>query len=154
MRRLTLEILAAAALTLAAIIASAHGVMASGVLVQQAFARASATPMATAGVVYATIANRGQAADRLISIATPAAAMASLHETRDENGTTSMAPVSALDLPAGATVVLKPGGLHIMLMQLRAPLKQGTTIRLDFTFEKSGMVGVEVPVKGVAASAP
>ena len=154
MRRLSLELIAAMAITLAAIVASAHGVMANGVMVTNAFARASAIPTAAAGVVYASIANRSAVPDQLLAITTPAASMAEVHETKDANGTASMLPVAILDIPAASTVELKPGGLHIMLMQLKAPLKQGATVHLDFIFAKAGTIGIDVPVKGVAATAP
>ena len=69
MRKLTLEIAAAAALTLGAILASATGVSASDVLVKDAYARASATPVAKAGAVYVSITNQGTSADRLPAVA-------------------------------------------------------------------------------------
>lgn len=154
MRRLILEPLAATAITLGAIVASAHEAYAGDIMVMGAFARASATPAATTGVVYGVIANHGAAADRLLSASTPAAMMAEVHESKEQNGSVSMAPVGALDIPAGATVALKPGGLHLMLMHLAKPLKMGETLHVDFVFEKAASVGVDVPVKGVAATAP
>jgi hypothetical protein len=62
--------------------------------------------------------------------------------------------VEAVTLPAGERVALEPGGLHIMLMGLKAPLKKGETIELILTFAKAGQVKLEVPVAGVAANAP
>ncbi len=63
-----------------------------------------------------------------------------------------MEPVEALDLAPGQTVEMKPGGLHIMLMGLKAPLKKGGKLILELSFEKAGKITVEVPVAGVAAN--
>lgn len=152
MRKLTFEILAALALTMAAILALAPGVLANDVTVLNAFARASATPQARSAVAYITLMNRGAEADRLLSIATDKAAMAHLHDTKSVNGVVSMEPVEALDLAPGQTVEMKPGGLHIMLMGLKSPLQKDGTLSLELEFEKAGKMTVEVPVGGVAAT--
>jgi len=152
MRKLTLEIVAAAGLTLAAILALAPGVLANDVMVMNGFARASATPQAKSAVAYITLENRGGEADRLLSVATDRAAMAHLHDTKSVEGVVSMEPVEALDVPPGQTVAMKPGGLHIMLMGLKAPLQKGSKLTLELSFEKAGKITVEVPVEGVAAS--
>ncbi len=154
MRRLTLEILAAIAITLAALIASLHTAMAGDLTVTGAFARASTSPGATTGVVYLTITNTSADIDTLAAIATPAAGMAMVHESKDEGGNATMAPVMALEIPAASSVTLKPGGLHIMLMDMKAPLKQGATVHLDLTFARAGQIGIDVPIKGIAAMAP
>jgi len=153
MRKLTFEFLAAMALTLAAILALASGVLANDVMVMNAFARASATPQASSAVAYITLENRGAEADRLLSIATNRAAMAHLHDTRSVDGIVSMEPVETLDLAPGQTVKMKPGGLHIMLMGLNAPLQKGSTLSLELLFKKAGKITVEVPIEGVAATA-
>jgi len=152
MRKLTLEILAAAGLTLAAILALAPGVLASDVMVMNAFARASAAPQASSAVAYVTLENRGAEADRLLSIATDHAVMAHLHDTKTVDGVASMIPVESLDLAAGQVTAMKPGGLHIMLMGLKAPLKKGSKLKLELTFQKAGNITVEVPIEGVAAT--
>ncbi len=123
MRRLILELSAAIALSLAAIIASASHGMANDVMVMNAFARASATPVAKAGAAYATLVNRGRETDRLLGISTPAAAVAEVHLTRAEGDIVRMERAGVIDLPAGGTVEMKPGGLHVMMMGLKAPLK-------------------------------
>ncbi|HUR43339.1 MAG TPA: copper chaperone PCu(A)C [Aestuariivirga sp.] len=152
MRKLIFEILAAVALTLAAILALAPGVLANDVMVMDAFARASATPEASSAVAYVTLTNRGAEADRLLSIATDGAAMAHLHDTKSQDGVLSMEAIESLDLPAGKTVEMKPGGLHIMLMGLKAPLQTGGKLHLELSFEKAGKVTVDVPVGSVAAT--
>lgn len=151
MLRLILELAAAIALTLTAILTLTTGVNASDLVVNGAFARASPTPAATTGAVYLTITT--PEADRLIAIFTPAAAMANIHESKDVNGVMKMQMREALDLAPGQPAILKPGGLHIMLTGLKAPLKKGETIPIELTFEKAGTVQVMVPVGGVADQA-
>lgn len=151
MHKLILEFAVAIALTLTAILTLTTGVNASDLVVNGAFARASPTPVATTGAVYLTITTAE--ADRLIAIFTPAAAMAHLHESKDENGVMKMKMLEALDIAPGQPAILKPGGMHIMLMGLKAPLKKGETIPLELTFEKAGTVQVLVPVGGVADQA-
>lgn len=150
MRKLVLEIVAATALTLGSILASTPGVLASDVMVMDAFARASAVSTAKAGAVYMTLTNQGAVPDRLLKITTPAAASAGLHESAEKDGVASMRPVEALEIPAGGSVELKPGGYHVMLMGLKAPLKKGDMIMLQLNFEHAGLVDVMVHVGDVA----
>jgi hypothetical protein len=152
MPRLAVEIALAAALTLGAIVSLASNANASDVMVSGAFARASAVSTAKAATVYLTVMNHGREPDRLIGIRTDAARSAGLHESAGENAVSSMRDVEALDLPPGATKELQPGGLHIMLTGLAAPLKAGATLKLTLIFEKAGEVAVDVPVAGVAAT--
>jgi copper(I)-binding protein len=91
----------------------------------------------TAG--YATIANRGSGNDRLVGISAQAPIGAMLHETTTSGSVSSMRPLTeGLEIPAGETVSLKPGGAHVMISGLTAPLKQGETLKLTFRFERSG----------------
>ena len=150
MRKLVLEIVAATALTLGSILASTPGVLASDVMVMDAFARASAVSTAKAGAVYMTLTNQGAVPDRLLKITTPAAASASLHESAEKDGVATMRPVEALEIPAGGSVELKPGGYHVMLMGLKAPLKKGDMIMLQLNFEHAGSVDVMAHVGDVA----
>ena len=150
MRKLVLEVISATALTLGSILASAPGVLANDVMVMDAFARASATSMARAGAVYMTLTNRAAAPDRLVSISTQAAASAEVHESAEKDGVATMRPIASLEIPAGGSVELKPGGYHIMLMGLKAPLKKGNMIMLQLKFEHAGMVDVMAHVGDVA----
>jgi periplasmic copper chaperone A len=151
MRRLVLEIFAATALTLGAILALTPGVLANDVMVKEAFARASAFATAKAGVVYMTFTNNSAKADRLLSIATAASDTAQVHESTEKDGVATMKPIEALEIPAGGTVELKPGVLHIMLSGLKAPLKKGDMIKLELVFEQAGKVEVMAHVGDVAA---
>jgi copper(I)-binding protein len=151
MRQFVIEVSAAIALTLGAIIASATGASANDVMVMNAYARASATPVAKAGAAYVSLMNHGAEADRLLSVSTLAAASAELHTTVMEGDVMKMKTVGSLEIAPMATVEMQPGGLHVMLVGLSAPLKEGQKIELVFTFEKAGEVKVEVPVGAVAA---
>jgi copper(I)-binding protein len=105
--------------------------------------------MAMAGAVYVTIKNKGNEADRLISASTTAAKTVELHESyMDENGVMGMRPLEGgLEIPAGETAKLEPGGNHIMLIDLVEPLVPGTKITVALQFEKSGEVVLEVEIK-------
>jgi len=118
--------------------------------VSNVWARASAGP-ARAGAAYLTVANNGKAMDRLIAVATPAAKNASLHTSLIEQGVMKMRPLKAVEVHPGEPAVLRPGGAHIMLMGLKAPLKEGTQFPLTLTFEKAGTVEVMVTVQGVGS---
>jgi periplasmic copper chaperone A len=152
MRKLVLELFTATALTIGAILALAPGVMASDVMVMGAFARASAVSTATSGVVYMTLMNHGAVPDKLMSISTPVANMAMLHESVEEGGVAKMKDMSDLEIPAGGSVEMKPGGLHIMLMGLGAPLKKGRSLKLTLEFEHAGKVEVDAKIGDVAQS--
>ncbi len=120
------------------------------IAVERPWARASAGRSAT-GVVYLRMSNRGSDPEQLIAIATPAAADASLHETVREDGTMSMRELESVVLPAGGSVSLQPGGMHIMLMRLKSPLLEGESFPMTLTFEGAGRIDVRVEVRGVGA---
>jgi copper(I)-binding protein len=121
--------------------------------VSNAWARATA-PSAKTGVAYLTIANKGAADDRLVSAETPAAAKAEPHMTTNDNGVMKMRPVPAIAVKAGQQLELKPGGFHLMLVGLKAPLKEGQSIPLTLNFEKAGKVEVMVKVEKAGAMSP
>ena len=115
--------------------------------VTDAWARAS-IGTATPGVVYLTIHNTGTG-DTLTGLSTPAAATASLHESRTKDGVASMAPVSALVIAPGNTVKFAPGGYHVMLEGLTRALKAGDTFPLTLTFAHAGAVTTTVVVRAL-----
>ena len=151
MRKLALELIAAIALTIGAILALTPGVLASDLMVKEAFARASAVSTATAGAVYMTLTNNSLKVDRLLSVTTAASETAQLHESVEKDGVATMKHLEALEIPAGGTVELKPGGIHVMLTGLKAPLKKGGMIMLELKFEQAGTVEVMAQVGDVAA---
>lgn len=154
MHRLVLQIAAATALTIAAIFAFVAAAHAADIAIEGAFARASATPAAKAGAVYFTIVNKGEAADRLVAVETDAAGMAMLHENKVVDGVASMEHIDAIDVPPKAEVKLAPSGTHVMLTDLKAPLKKGEELHLTLTFDKAGKIALDVPIGSVTATAP
>ncbi len=120
--------------------------------VDQAWARATA-PGQDTGVVYATLLS--PAGDRLLSVASPACAMAMLHENVTTGSMTAMRPLeSGLILPPGRPVRLAPGGIHIMLMNLKQPLVAGGHVPLALTFAQAGTLTLSVPIKPLGATGP
>jgi copper(I)-binding protein len=97
--------------------------------------------------VYLTIVNNTAQADRLTGAATDAAAAVEIHETTMENDVMSMHPVDGIDIAAGESVSLAPGGLHIMLIGLQRNLIAGEKLDLTLTFEKAGQVSVEAEIR-------
>lgn len=93
---------------------------------------------------------------RLIDIKSPLAGVVELHQMAMENDVMKMRAVKALDLPAGKSVELKPGGYHLMLMDLKRPLKEGETVPLTLVVEgrdkKRSNIEVKAQVKPLAAS--
>ena len=130
---------------------AATGVSASDVLVMDAYARASATPVAKAGAVYVSITNQGATADRLLAVSSPVASMAMLHRTIKDGDIMRMEEAGPVDLQPQGTLIMEPGGLHVMLMGLKTPLRQGEVVELTLVFEAAGPVTVKVPVGSAVA---
>lgn len=118
--------------------------------IDAAFARAS-PKVARAGAGFMTLRNTGAEADRLVAASSEVSAVTELHTHINDNGIMRMRQVEAIDIPAGETVELKPGGLHVMFMNLHAPLQEGTKFPVTLRFERAGEVTVTIPVMGVAA---
>jgi periplasmic copper chaperone A len=145
---LAVLIVAVAALTFFALIAQAQ--TSGDIAAQSAWARAT-PPGAKTGAVYLTLMNKGGADDRLIGVTTPVASMAGLHVDIMDNGVMKMRPIEALDLKAGGDAVLKPGGMHIMLMGLKRPLKQGGHFPLTLQFAHAPPLTVRVEIAKIGA---
>ena len=90
----------------------------------------------------------------LVGIASPAAGIAEIHEMKMDGNVMRMAAVSKLDLPAGAVVTLGPGTYHVMLMDLKQPLKEGDLLKFTLSFEKAGDIEVEATVEPIGAKGP
>jgi len=96
---------------------------------------------------YMAISNEGAQADRLIGVETEAARKPGLHATEHGgDGVARMRPIAAIEIPAGETVVLEPGGMHLMLMGLTAPLEEGQMVPATLVFERGGRIAVEFAV--------
>lgn len=98
---------------------------------------------------YMTIKTTGTG-DKLIKATTPISPMVQLHETVMLDGAMKMQEVAGgIAIPPAGEVVLKTGGLHVMIMNLTAPLKAEQTVTLELTFEKAGKVTLVAPVKPI-----
>jgi copper(I)-binding protein len=140
--RLITLILVFAAIVLSACQPAVDG---PGIAVSGVWARSSSSKV---GAVYATIKNRGNESDRLIGVSTTAAKTVEIHESIMDNGVMSMRPVeNGLEIPAGEKVELKPGGAHIMLIDLTQFLVPGTKVILTFQFEKSGEIVLDAEIR-------
>ena len=148
--------LAAAALVSAlfAAPALAQEVKAGDLVITQAWSRA--TPGgAKVGGGYLTIENKGSAPDRLTGGSTDVAGKLQVHEMAVNNGVMTMRPLdNGLTIEPGKTVRLAPGGYHLMLIDLKSPLKQGDKLPITLEFEKAGKVKLSLDVQGVGAQGP
>jgi periplasmic copper chaperone A len=146
--------LALAATQLAAIGAHAADYDVGSIHIAQPWARA--TPKgASSGAGYLTVTNNGTAADRLTCAGSDAAAQCQIHTMSMENGVMKMRPVEGgLEIKPGETVTLKPGGDHMMFVNLKHALETGNAVAATLQFEKAGSVKVELPVVAIGAAAP
>jgi periplasmic copper chaperone A len=104
---------------------------------------------------YMTIVNKGTTPDRLVGGSTSAAGRLEIHEMAMKDGVATMRPVTGgLPIEPGKTVTLAPGGYHLMLQDLKAPLKQGDKLQATLEFEKAGKVDVTLDVQTVGAQSP
>lgn len=136
----------AAALTISA---AAHAQIA----VKDAWVRGTVAQQSATGAFMSLTAD---ADARLVSASSPAAAVVEIHEMAMDGGVMKMRAVPALALPAGKPVELKPGGYHVMLMDLRKPLSAGDVVPITLTIEKSGQrstVEVKAPVRALTTGA-
>jgi periplasmic copper chaperone A len=123
----------------------------AAVNVENAWARPSMAAKDGSGTVsgiFMVVSNGGKEADRLIGGVTAAAEKVEVHETIMEGEVAKMQQVAGgLEIPAGGSVMLKPGGYHVMLIGIKQDLKVGDKFSIDLQFEKSGTITLEVPVK-------
>ena len=98
---------------------------------------AVATPGKVAAA-YLTIENSGDNDDTVQVASIPVAASVAIHETKEEAGIVTMRPVESPAIPAGGTLEMAPGGTHLMLNGLAAPLKAGETVEITLAFAKAG----------------
>ncbi len=144
--------LAFAALLIAAASPAIAPAAEPSISVDQPYARATPAGAAT-GAVFMTLTNKTQAADRLTAASSDVADKLQIHEMAVVNGVMQMRQLAnGLPVPAGGSVVLKPGGYHVMLIGLKKPLKAGETFPLTLTFEKAGNISVTVPVQAMDAA--
>jgi len=131
----------------------AHDYTHGDIAIGHPWARAS-IGQAKAGAAYLSLSNDGSETDRLIAVETTVAKKAEIHTHSMENGVMKMRPVEAAEVPPGAPVMFQPGGLHVMLMGLKAPLVEGERFPLVLIFEKAGRIEVMVAVQPATSAEP
>ncbi|MBV8927397.1 MAG: copper chaperone PCu(A)C, partial [Bradyrhizobium sp.] len=120
----------------------------------QAWTRATPGGAKTGGG-FLTIENKGTSPDKLIGASAEGAGKVEVHEMAMSDGVMKMRPVEGgLAIDPGKTVKLGPGGFHLMMMDLKKPLKQGDKMPVTLEFEKAGKVAVTLDVEGVGAPGP
>lgn len=129
-----------------AAVPAAASAQASPVTARDAWVREAPAGRAVTGV-FLTLQNAGTAARTLVSGRASVGDTLELHEMKRENGMMRMAPVPGIAIPAGATVELRPGGLHLMLFGLKKPLVAGDTVRVQLTLDDKTTVEVAAPVR-------
>lgn len=127
------------------ILAAASSVFAQ-IRVENAWSRAT-PPGVTVGVGYMTLHNDSPMADRLIGGESPAAQKVETHVTVRDGDIAHMRPVTGYDIPANGTFELGPGGAHLMLTGLKAPLKAGDRVPLVLKFERAGELKADLHVE-------
>ena len=115
------------------------------ITIADGWSRATA-PGAKIAAGYMTIRNAGKSADKLIAASSPAAEKVETHVTVKEADIFRMREVKGYDIPAGGSFELKPGGAHLMLVNVKAPLKEGDKVPLTLRFQRAGEIKTELHV--------
>lgn len=146
--------IAAAALVAASCIAGvalAHGYKLGALEIGHPWTRATA-PGAKVGGGYMKITNTGTETDRLIAGSSAIAGHVEIHEMAITNGIMIMREVKGgIEIPAGGTVELKPGGYHVMFIDLTGQIKEGDKVKGTLKFEKAGSIDVEFAAEKIGA---
>jgi copper(I)-binding protein len=144
----------AAAVLMAGPASAAGDYDAGAIHVSQPWARA--TPKgATTGAGYMTITNKGNSPDKVTCISDDASAKCQIHTMTMEGGMMKMRPAEdGLEIKAGESVTLKPGGYHVMFEQLKHPLQEGQSLKATLKFEHAGTIEVDYPILAIGAPAP
>lgn len=149
-RRLILTTLAAAI----AVPAVAHDYKLGTLGISHPWTRATPATAQTGGG-FLTITNKGTTADRLVAARSTVSDKAEVHEMKMDGNVMRMRELAkGLEIPAGATVMLKPGSYHIMFMGLKAPFAKDAKVPVTLVFEKAGSIDIQLDVEALGASAP
>jgi copper(I)-binding protein len=130
--------------------ALAHDYQLKSLSIDHAFTRAT-PPGAKSGGAFLVVENAGPTPDRLIRVASPAAGLVEIHEMAMDAGVMKMRAVPGLDVPPGGKLELKPGGYHVMLLDLKQPLKVGDKVPLTLTFQNAGSIDIAVGVEAMGS---
>lgn len=141
------------AVSVPAAAASAHVYESGAVTVSHPWARA--TPGgATVGAAYVEISAKDGTSDTLVAASSPAAGRVEIHTHTMDDGVMKMRKLEKLEIPGGNSVLLQPSGNHIMLFELKGPLKEGDLLPVTLVFEKAGEVKIEATIEPVGAKGP
>jgi copper(I)-binding protein len=130
-------------------IAQAQSTKVGSVQIENGYTRSTVPGQMAAGG-FMKIENKG-AVDQLISASSPVAGEVQLHEMAMEGNVMKMRQVKEVVVPAGGAVELKPGGMHLMFINIKAPLTAGETVPVKLKFAKAGEVEVKMPVNAMGA---
>lgn len=135
-------------LLLAGLLVSAGALAAAAdqISVEQPYVRL-APPNAPATAAFMVLKNRGEQDVKLVKAANPVSKVTELHTHLNDNGVMKMRPVAAVEIKAKGETVLKPGGLHVMLIDLKGPLKEGESVPLTLSFDDGSSKTVEAKVQ-------
>ncbi len=131
--------------------AQAQNAKVGSVQIENAYTRATVPGQMAAGG-FMKIENKG-GVDLLVSASSPVAGEVQLHEMAMDGNVMKMRQVKDIPVPAGGAVELKPGGMHLMFMNIKAPLTAGETVPVKLKFAKAGEVEVKMPVNAMGAGA-
>ena len=120
------------------------------ITVEQAWARATPGGART-GAAYMTLINNGTSTDQLLRATTPVADQVQFHKETEDNGVSRMREVHNVELSPGGKITFKPGDMHMMIVGIKQPLKEGQSFPLTLQFEKAGNIDVTVPIEKVGA---
>jgi copper(I)-binding protein len=121
-------------------------VHAGSIVVNDAWTRPTSAGMAM-GVAYFTVRNDGTTDDAIVAASTPAAARVEIHQTTFADGMARMRPLKEIAVPAHGKIAVLPGGVHLMLVDLVAPLTAGTRVPLILQFRHAGRIEIGVVVE-------
>lgn len=131
----------------------AHDYRAGDITIGHPWTRAT-PPMAKVGGGYLELTNEGSTADRLLGGSSPIAGRVEIHNMEMTDGIMKMRPVpDGVEIPAGDTVKLAPGGYHFMLLDLKQPIVEGEMIPVTLNFERAGSVDVELVASPIGSTA-
>jgi iron complex outermembrane receptor protein len=126
--------------------AQAHEFTAGHIRIDHPWSRPTAAGLPMA-VAYFTLENRGATEDALVAASTPVATRVEFHQTTLADGVARMRPLTQVTIGAGKTVKVEPGGIHLMLVQLKQPLDAGTQVPMTLVFREAGKVDVMLSIE-------
>ena len=148
MKKVLSSVFVATAFIASAALANGHEVKVGNLKIENPQARATVPAQKMSGG-FLKIENKG-GADKLLSASSPASKSMELHTMSMDGNVMKMREVKGIDVPANGSVELKPGGLHLMFMDIKTPLKAGETVPVKLKFQKSGEVEVKLQVRDIS----